>query len=496
MPNYLNNMVVHKKKILFITTGVITLVVLVSVLVLLLNMQCFKPQIEAAASNALGMDIRIRGRMGIALFPGFGLSLKNTSVQNGEADVVTIEKMRIGLKLIPLMRHEIQISRVELIKPAFSIVRDKNGMLNFKKTGRTLLGKPLAVEKISISQGRLVYTNERSGERVEVGDFDMTIRNLSYNGTNSVEPAKNGSFTGDISCKKLKINNITITNLVMRATGENGILDINQVRMDIFGGTGKGSIHVDVTGASPYFRVIYTLNRFRIEELMQASPPGKIPKKSIEGTVNFSANLTATGKSADEVKRSLNGDLSLNGENLMLNGIDIDALIPKYERSQNFNLVDVGAFFLAGPFGPVLTKSYNFASLYEESRGGKGIIRKLVSLWKVNHGIAEANDVALASNKHRIAMKGGLNFIDDRFVDVVVAVLDKRGCAVYSQKVHGPFRKPQIEKVSVLKSISGSVLNALGDVWKLIQGKSCTPFYSGSVAQPEGFSTGHALIVY
>ncbi len=82
-------------------------------------------------------------------------------------------------------------------------------------------------------------------------------------------------------------------------------------------------------------------------------------------------------------------------------------------------------------------------------------------------------------------MKGGLNFINDRFVNVTVAVLDKRGCAVYSQKVQGPFSKPQIGKVSVLESISGSVLNALGDAWKLIQGKECMAFYSGSVAQPE-----------
>ena len=242
---------------------------------------------------------------------------------------------------------------------------------------------------------------------------------------------------------------------------------------------------MDVTGASPQYRVITTLNRFRIEKLIQATSSGKIPQKSMEGTVNLSADLKATGRSADEVKRSLNGDVSLNGDNLTLNSIDIDELIPKYERSQNFNLVDVGAYFLVGPFGPVLTKGYNFGSVYEESRGGKGIISKLVSIWKVKNGIAGATDVALATKKYRIAMKGGLNFNYDRFEDVTVAVLDKRGCAVYSQKMHGPFRKAQIEKVSMLKSITGSVSNALKDAWKFIGGE-CTVFYSGSVAQPEG----------
>ncbi|MDH3574063.1 MAG: AsmA family protein [Desulfobacteraceae bacterium] len=479
-------MAIHKKKVLYITTGVITLVVFVGIIALMLNIKGFTPQIEAAASTVLGMDVRIKGKVGIALFPGFGLSLKDVNVRNKGLDIVTIEKMRIGLKLIPLARFEIKIIRVGLVKPVFSILRSKNEMFNLEKPGRTLWEKLLAVKKISISQGSLVYTDEISGEKIEVGDLDLSIRNLFSGGTDSSELFKNISFTGDIRCKILKIYNVTLMNLVMRAAGEKGILDINPVSMNIFGGTGDGSIQVDLTGSSPYYRVIYTLNRVRIEELLQQYSLKKFPRKTIEGPVNFSADLTAMGKSEDEVKRSLNGNLSLNGDNLMLYNIDIDALIMKYERSQNFNLVDVGAFFLAGPFGPALTKSYNFARLYEESQGGKGIIRKLVSDWKVKKGIAEALDVALASKKQRIAMKGGLNLINERFVDVTIAALDKRGCAVYSEKVHGSFHKPQIEKESIFTSITGSVSNPLEDMWKFIQGKKCTVFYSGSVAQPEG----------
>jgi uncharacterized protein involved in outer membrane biogenesis len=479
-------MAIHKKKVLFMTMGVITLVVFAGFLALMLNIKGFTPRIEAAASTALGMDVRIKGGIGIALFPGFGLTLKDVNMRNRGLEVVTIETMRIGLKLIPLARSEIKIIRVGLVKPVFSIVGSKKERLNLEKPRRTSWEKLLGVKKISISQGSLAYTDETSGEKIEIGDLDLSIRSLSSSGTDSSKLFKNISFTGDIRCKILKIYNFTLMNLVMRAAGEKGILDINPVSMNIFGGTGNGSIHVDVTGPSPHYRVIYTLNRVRIEELLQQYSLKKIPQKTIEGPIDFSADLTAMGKSADEVKRSLNGSLSLNGENLMLYNIDIDALIMKYEQSQNFNLVDVGAFFLAGPFGPVLTKFYNFASLYKESQGGKGIIMKLVSDWKVKNGIAEARDVALASKKQRIALKGGLDLINERFVDVTIAALDKRGCAVYSEKVRGPFRNPQIEKKSIFKSIAGSVSNPLVDAWKFIQGKKCTVFYSGSVAQPEG----------
>jgi hypothetical protein len=70
-----------------------------------------------------------------------------------------------------------------------------------------------------------------------------------------------------------------------------------------------------------------------------------------------------------------------------------------------------------------------------------------------------------------------LNFINERFVDVTAAVLDEQGYTVYSEKVHGPFPEPQIEKESVFASTGGSVLNPLKNAWKSLQGKAGTLFY-------------------
>jgi uncharacterized protein involved in outer membrane biogenesis len=135
-------------------------------------------------------------------------------------------------------------------------------------------------------------------------------------GTKSTEPFKKISLTGDFKCKTLRINDVTLMNLVMSARGEKGdMLDINPVNLNIFGGTGKGNIHVDLTGPSPHYRVIYRLNQVRLEDLFELYSLKKIPPKTIEGPINFSADLTAMGKSADEVKRSLNGD---QGERIRL----------------------------------------------------------------------------------------------------------------------------------------------------------------------------------
>ena len=477
-------MTLNKKKYLLITAGVITLIVLIVSLTLLLNIKKFKPRIETAVSSALEMDFRIKGKMGIAFYPGFGMLLKDVSLKKGGSDVVTIEKMTIGLKLLPLVRSQIRITHVGIIRPVFSIVRNKTGIFNFEKKGDSSPRTLITVKEVSVSHGSLVFIDETSTKKIEASDFDLNIKNFISIGTAGAGFLQNISFTADAQVKALKIYDLTIMDLVMQAAGEKGKLEINPVSMNILGGAGKGSIHLDVTGPSPLFRVTCILNRVRMENLMQQFSSEKIPQKAMEGLINISADLTAGGKNSDEVKQSLSGNVSLNGENLMLYNMDIDALIMKYERSQNFNLVDVGAFALAGPFGPVLTKSFNFARLYEESQGGKGVIKKLVSVWKVKNGMAEAVDAALASENHRIAMKGELDFINQQFFGVTVAALDKSGCAVFSEKIHGPFNNPQIDKENLFKSISGSVLNPLQDAWEFIKGEECTVFYSGSVAQP------------
>jgi len=164
-------------------------------------------------------------------------------------------------------------------------------------------------------------------------------------------------------------------------------------------------------------------------------------------------------------------------------GVDLDRTFSRYEASQNFNLVDMGAFFIAGPFAPLITKGYAFGSLFLGS-GGSSRIRVLVSDWKVERGIAQAKDVAMATNENRIALMGSLDFVQERFNDVTVAVVDGKGCAKVRQKIRGPFRKPVVEEVSVLQTAGGPLLSLFKQAKKLF-GKPCEVFYSGSVAPPK-----------
>jgi AsmA protein len=472
----------HKrKKVLVIGGGAILAVIILIILSLLFGIKDLKPRIEATASKALGMDVRIGGGVSVSFFPAFGASLADITVKSAEVVVATMPNMKVGLKLLPLIRHRVEISRLELVKPVVSIARLKNGKLNIDLQGGEPSGNSVTVKKLAISQGSLLFTDLKSGGRIELAGVDISVGNLSFGGTSGGDLLKTLSFPDDIRCRTIRAGSLTLTDLVMKVAGGNGVFNVSDARMNVFGGTGSGTLHADFTGTEPQFRIIFAVNHLKIEQLLQESPNAK----NMEGLAELSGDLTARGKTADEVKRSLSGQVSLNGENIALNGMDFDDLISSLLRSRRFNLVDVGAFFLAGPLGPALTRGYRFADLFKESQGGKGVIAKLVSVWKVENGVAEAVDVAMATKKRRIAMRGRLNFTDNRFEDAVVAVLDQHGCAVLTQKVHGPFSRPEFGNLNILKSLTSPVTNLLRSAVKLFDRGPCDVFYSGSVAPPE-----------
>jgi uncharacterized protein involved in outer membrane biogenesis len=471
----------RKRKALWIVRGAGLVVVVLIIVVLLFGAGILKSRAEAIASRSLKMDVRIKGRTSVSLFPVFGASLANVTVKNGEADVATVAHIKVGLKLLPLITGRIRIGRLELVEPVISIVRQKDGTLNIKTPRGKLSGQRIAFKKLAIYEGSLQYTDLRSGGKTECEGIDITVRNLSAGGTPGGDPLKTLSFAGDIRCRAIRAGDFSLTDVAMKVMGAKGIIDASQASEAVLGGSGSGTLHADFTGAEPRFRIMLSVRGLKMQDLLRRSPNSK----GLEGLADLSADLTAEGKIASEVKRSLSGQASLSGENIVLHGLDIDEMVSSLQRSRRFSLVDVGAFFLAGPLGPVLTRGYRFADLYQESQGGQGVIAKLVSVWKVGNGVAEAVDVAMATKERRIAMKGGLNFIDNRFEGAVVAVLDDQGCAVLTQKVHGSFSRPEIGTINILRSLTRPVTNLLKSAVKLFDRSPCEVFYSGSVASPE-----------
>jgi AsmA protein len=374
-----------------------------------------------------------------------------------------------------------RIGKIALLQPRVSIERGLDGKFNFENpetAGGTI--PALNLVRISVADGTLLYTDKQSGEGFEAGHCRLDVDHLRYPGGKSQDLVKHLSIKAEIACGEIRNHDITLSDLKFTVNGKSAAIDLEPVTMRVFGGQGAGSIQADYSGAVPLYRVQYKLSQFNIEEFFMVL----LPQKVAEGPMDFSATLSMQGRTANDLKQTAGGEFTLRGENLTLNGRDLDREVSRYESSQNFSLVDVGAFFFAGPVGLAVTKGYDFASIFQGS-GGRTEIRTLVSDWKVEHGVAQARDVAMATNKNRLALQGGIDFVNQRFNHVTVALIDSKGCAKARQKIRGSFQKPVVESPNILKSLTGPALTLLKKGRELLPDGDCKVFYAGSVTPPK-----------
>lgn len=468
-------------KIIFLSViAFVALLVLIAVtLTYFVDANAYKPRLQGAASEALGMEVSIDGRLGIGFFPGLLLTMNDVHIRNGSKELVVAEKARLGLELLPLLRNEFRITNIVLIHPKITVEMGADGKYNFEKpraAGATLPAVDLP--KISLSGATLQYRDKQAGGGFDAGDCNLDLRHLKL-AQGSTDIVKNLSFSSELLCGKIQTGDYAVTDLKLSANAGNGVFDFKSVTLQTFGGQGSGSLRADFSAAVPQYRALFSLLQFKVEALLKTLSPEKIA----EGPMDFSMDLSMQGKTAMEMKRSATGEVALLGQNLTLNGHDLDLEFNRFESSQNFNLVDVGAFFFAGPVGLAVTKGYNFANVLKGS-GGDSAIRTFVSRWKVDGGVMHAQDVALATKGHRMAITGGLDIANARFVDVTLALIDSNGCAEVKQRISGPFVKPVVEQPNIFKSLAGPALKLLNKGRNLLPGGECDVFYSGSVAAP------------
>lgn len=174
-------------------------------------------------------------------------------------------------------------------------------------------------------------------------------------------------------------------------------------------------------------------------------------------------------------------DFQIYSDDIHIMGVDIEAYIDKYKRSQNFNLVDVGAVLFAGPAGLAVTKGSDYTFLMIKSKGNDStVVNQFVSEWGLKNGRMQINDLAMSTGRSRIASLGYYDINRDS-IALRILILDKSGCALADQSVYGYSNDIQTSKVKIVKTLLGPVNN----VFRSVGLAKCEVLYTGKVSHPE-----------
>lgn len=434
--------------------------------------QVLQARLMASTSQALDMELSLTGRPTLRLFPRPELTLDGVQLRRQGVQILSAKRVTARVVLLSLLGDEPRLRSVVLTEPVLQLERGRDGRFNVEPP-QAAASATRAWPEVSLSGARVVFVDRRDGHDFEADDCSGGVQRLQG-------PAllRELSFTADLACGQFRSGGLTLLDLRFAVDAKGGVVDLKPLSAKLFATAGEGSIRADFSGAVPAYRLVYSLRQFPIEAFFRTMA---LPSLAT-GPMDFSAALATRGDTPKELKQALAGQVSLRGKGLTFVGTDLDASVERFESSQSFSLVDIGAVFFAGPAGLLVTKGFDFAKVSRS--GGRSEIRTLVSDWKLEQGTAKVVDVAMATRANRVVLHGGLDLVNERFEDVSIALVDAKGCVRLKQAIHGGFQQPVVEKPNAIAALAGPAVRLLQKGSELLFGSQCEVFYAGTVEAP------------
>jgi AsmA protein len=177
-----------KKKILIAAAISVAVLVLIAVILfVVVDVDDFREFIETRAEQALGTDVRL-GDLSLSFFPAIGIRAADVAVAGraGEEDLASLRSLRIGARLMPLFKKRLEVTSIELVEPAVSLIRDEKGRWNFDLAAAGDAPPPadqhsstpaLTIDSLRITRGRITVrdASESPDQPLEVTLTDLDL---------------------------------------------------------------------------------------------------------------------------------------------------------------------------------------------------------------------------------------------------------------------------------------------------------------------------------
>ncbi|MBU6420897.1 MAG: AsmA family protein [Gammaproteobacteria bacterium] len=127
------------------------------------------------------------------------------------------------------------------------------------------------------------------------------------------------NLDGQVHIGQFTLLNAHSSNLSLGVTAANGVVQINPVSAELYGGALKGSLRIDASSDTPVVTEDFTLTNVQAGGLVQ----DLFGVKRLSGTANLSMSTRALGPTVGEIRHTLNGRMSFAFKNGAVQGINI-----------------------------------------------------------------------------------------------------------------------------------------------------------------------------
>lgn len=184
------------RSLLILIGLVVALLIALVVFVFTLDPNRLKPLLEKKATEQ-GIDLQMPGDISWKLFPNLSLSLGALNIHSLQEKTLlaAVNQAEVSVQLIPIFRRQILVDGVRLDgldvryevdaqgKSAWENIGGKQSDSNTPPAQEETGAPPeLAVERIDITNLKLLYTNAQSGDRAEVSNLNLQAKDVALEG--------------------------------------------------------------------------------------------------------------------------------------------------------------------------------------------------------------------------------------------------------------------------------------------------------------------------
>lgn len=408
-----------------IIVGVALCVLIIASLLIIpmfVDLDDYKPKIEAKVSEATGRPFRIGGELDLSLFPWAGISFTDLSLGNPEGfkekEFLSVKSFEVRIKLLPLIAKDIQVKRFILEKPSVTLIKAKGKKANWEGLGKTkgrkeekkaekdsgrleLPIKSLAVGEFIIKEGSITYLDKIKGEKKEVTNITLVLDDVSLDKAVKMDfsallDGKSVSVKGKIGPVGKEFGKAPLPlDILLRAFDEIEV----KLKGKILSPTSTPGVELDLQVASFSPRSL-------IKHLGQDFP---VKTKDPEALSKVSLKCFLKG-TAKEVTIS-DGELGLDESTLKFSAGAKDFKKPDLAFNLNLDKIDLDRYMpppTEKPTEPEKTKKGNAAS----GKIDYGPARKLLLDGKIRIGEIKVSGAKLEDFNMHIKGKGGLFTVD------------------------------------------------------------------------------------
>jgi len=492
------------KKFLIISVGLMgAIIVGLLITIAMLDLNQYKPKLQKVVKESLGYDLKIDGDIKVSFSP-VGLSIKNVKLAVPQKEeFVKFDKFGVAVELMPLLSQEFKVKYVVLSNLDLNIKKDKKGKFNYEiklpkkknvsktpkkeiKTKEKKTELPLVnVDEVRLENANITFVDEAVKSKAVVKNVDVIISDISLDSTK--EKLKALALKAKVNIKKVAYNKFTVHDISLDFTLKDAIANLVSMKYIVFGSNASANAKVDMSKKVAKVKFEELIPNLKLENFSKEF----LENDLLKGVVSSKLKINFKGLDELSAKKSLNGYIILDGKEVGIQGYNIDKIVKSYNDLKSADMKKIGASFLSS----ALESSAKGKDPLSSFKGGTTALKHLHVKIDFKNAVANLSDVALSSMKNRIAIKGSINLVDESLKGVKVAILDKKGCAKYSQGISGTISNPKAASlksgevtVEQVEEVVGMINSLFGKPKKKAptkeSNKNCKPFYSGVVKHP------------